>query len=234
MVYDVNIPAGYSTRQAASMLGISRHEITRLVRNGMLEAAKTDVGVYIIDPNSLHEFKGKERIKGRPWDASTAWAALLALEGLDSNDLSYHQKRRLNIALHTLSAEELVSKASKRALTKRFAISPSFVDDAQNGMIPSGVSDRRLDQLGLSIFSDELDGYVIVPLEDIVQEWHLMPDNNGKCTIRIPNDLPDILVKTKEMPLAVVAADLAGSVNARERRCGIDYLQRKLDEYRKN
>ena len=226
-----NIPAGYSTRQAAQLLGVSCHEVSRLIRSEKLRAVKTHAGMYIIDSNSLHELEAKIRTRGRPWDASTAWAALLALEGCRDHDLSYHRQRRLAIALKEIDAIELVAKSRKRSSVERFAASPSFAEDVRERLVPSGISDRRCAQLGLSVSSNQIDGYAREPLDEIVRSCWLIPDSGGECVIRIPHDLPTALDAAREMPLSVVAADLAESANIRERRCGLDYLQRRLDEY---
>ncbi len=302
----INIPAGYSTRQAANLLGVSAHEVSRLVRCQKLQATKTDAGIYVVDSNSLYELKAKKRSKGRLWNAATSWAALLILEGagkvaqkepkeesqkepkeepkkarlkdakkesrkeLEEIQLSYHQKRRLLIALKTISAEHLVFKIQKRASISHFSCSPSFAGELKESLILSGASYEHLDKFGLFVSSkttaplnaavqsgiaapqntptqqntaiqldtatqlDTIDGYTTKELESIVAKFHLVPDRAGKCTIRVPHDLPKALSGIKKLPLTVVAADLAGSVNTRERKCGLNYLQRKLDDYRKN
>ena len=269
-----NIPAGYSTRQAASMLGVSAHEVSRLVRNETLLATKTDVGIYIIEPNSLHELAAKKRPKGRPWSAAMAWGSLIALEKMDRlkpnkadeleleelepnphQELSYYQKRRLHIALSTLSVDDFVSKIRNRATIRRFSCSASFIDDLKQQLVLTAVSSEHLSLLGLSVSTDIIDGYCTGSLDKLISSCHLVSDNDGKCIIRISQDMPRALSKPQkappvnkatpaaeappittlpsaEMPPTVVAADLAESTNVRERNCGYAYLERKLDEYR--
>ena len=70
--------SGYTTSQAARLLGVGRHEVARLVRNGILRARKTDSGTLAIDPDSVHAHEALSQFKGRPWSPQTAWAALLA------------------------------------------------------------------------------------------------------------------------------------------------------------
>ena len=97
----MNIPPGYSSSQAARQLGISQHEVARLVRTGTLTAQKLESGMYVVDPGSVQGLAQSRAAKGRPWDAETAWAALLLLDGEDSIGLNYHKSRRLRSKLAT-------------------------------------------------------------------------------------------------------------------------------------
>ena len=68
--------------------------------------------------------------------------------------------------------------------------------------------------------------------EELERNFFLVEDATGSSTARFASDLPDSLADATEMPAAVVAADLAMSVDARERRCGLDYLEGLLDGMR--
>lgn len=227
-----NIPAGYSTAQAAERLGVSQHEVSRLVRAGYLTAVMSDAGIYIIDPDSVHRQEKNVRMKGRPWDADTAWGALMLLDGEASSGLSYHRDRRLRLKLTEISAEELVALLRKRMTAMRFSVSPSFADDLRERLSLTGVSSSHALSLGIAADENrEIDGYP-GSADAVVEKLFLFPDNSGSCILRDPCGIPEKLRGLKEMPPAVVAADLATSIDERERRCGLDYLERKLDEFR--
>lgn len=228
-----HIPSGYSTAQAAERLGVSQHEVSRLIRTGSLSAVKTDAGIYVIDPESAHRQEKNFRAKGRPWDADTAWAALMLLGGETSSGIGYHRDRRLRLKLAEVSAEELVALMRKRMTAMRFNVSPSFQEDTRRCLSLTGASSPYAASLGLVVGSiEEIDGYPISATDEVVEEFFLFPDANGTCVLREPYMLPEKLEGLECMPPVVVAADLAMSVDERERRVGLEYLDRRLDEFR--
>lgn len=228
-----NIPAGYSTAQVAKRLGVSQHEVSRLIRVGSLEATMTDAGIYVINPDSVHRHERVARMKGRPWDPDTAWAALLLLEGEASSGLGYHRERRLRLKLAEVSAERLVTLMRKRMTAMRFSVSPSFAEDLKGCLTLSGISSPYAASLGLTAGSSQgVDGYPIGSVDELVEKFFLFPDGGGTCILRESHGLPDKLKGLPDMPPVVVAADLAVSVDERERCCGLEYLDRRLDEFR--
>ncbi len=222
--YDIS--SGYTASQAARLLGVGRHEVARLVRTGVLRAWKTDSGDLVVDPGSVHARRALSQFKGRPWDSQTAWAALLALGGDDASWLEYHKRRRLFLKLKEIGAEELVWLARNRMEARRYLVSPSFEDDVKEALVATGMASSFASCLGLASMAPVLDGYAVgrTP-EEVERDFFLVQDASGPCTVRFAKDLPDFLAGAAEMPKPVVAADLAMSVDARERRCGLDYLE---------
>lgn len=225
-----NITSGYTASQAAKILGVGRHEVARLVRSGILRARKADSGVLVIDPASLHAHEVLAQSKGRPWDAQTAWAALLILGGNDVSWLEYHRRRRLLLKLKEISAKELVWMARNRMEARRYLVSPSVEGDLREALVATGMASNLVNDLGLASTMPVLDGYAVGKTpEEMERDFLLMEDAAGSCTVRFANNLPTSLVDATEMPAPVVAADLAMSVDSRERRCGSDYLEGLLD-----
>lgn len=229
--YDIS--SGYTTSQAARLLGIGRHEVARLARVGILRAGKTDSGSLVVDPDSVHAQGALSQFKGRPWSPQTAWAALFALDGDEVLWLEYHKRRRLFLKLKEISAEELVWLARNRMEIRRYLVSPSFEDDVRGALVATGMASSFAFDLGLASLVPVLDGYVIgrTP-EEVERDFFLVEGSSGSCTVRFARDLPDSLACADEMPESVVAADLAMSVDVRERRCGLDYLKGLLDGMR--
>ncbi len=227
------ISSGYTASQAARLLGVGRHEVARLVRAGVLRARKTDSGNLVVDPVSVHAHGALPQFKGRPWSSQTAWAALLTLGGDDTSWLEYHKRRRLFLKLKEIGAKELVWLARNRMEARRYLISPSFEDDVKEALIASGMASSFVSDLGLASAAPVLDGYAVgrTP-EEIERDFFLVEDASGPCTVRFAKDLPDSLRGATEMPESVVAADLAISVDAREQRCGLNYLEGLLDGMR--
>ena len=230
-----NIPGGYSTSQAAERLGVSRHEVARLVRAGTLDARMIDAGLYVVDPGSVQRRAAATVLRGRPWDARTAWAALLALEGEGDLGIAYHAERRLRRRLAEVSAEELAALSGKRMRVIRYRCAPSFADDVRGSLSLSGVSSPWASDMGLAVSAcDGIDGYVLRAEADIVRDCFLIADAGGGCVLREARDLPEPLRGLPSMPPTVAAADLALSADERERRCGLDFLEGRLREYRES
>lgn len=227
MIAVADIQNGYSTAQAAQLLGVDGHEVTRLYRAGVILGHKIAGGALILDAQSVQTYRNVSCGSGRPWDAQTAWAALLLLDGQDIDWLPYHRRRRLLQKLNSVSASELVWLARKRAAVTRYRISPSFSDDLRGKLCLTGMSASSVTDLGLVAASGAIDGYVTDPA-GVVRDFYLMPDAAGTCFLRTPSDVPAGLLLEGEMPKTVVAADLAFSLDVRERRCGLDYLERVL------
>ncbi len=228
-----DIASGYTASQAARLLDVGRHEVARLVRAGVLLARKTDSGDLVVDPGSVHGRRALSQFKGRPWDQQTAWAALLALGGGDVSWLEYHKRRRLFLKLGEIGAEELVWLARNRMEARRYLVSPSFEDDVRGALVATGMASSFVSDLGLASTVPVLDGYAVGRTqEEIERDFFLVEDASGPCTVRFAKGLPDFLAGVVEMPGPIVAADLAMSVDARERRCGLDYLEGLLDGMR--
>ena len=143
----------------------------------------------------------------------------------------YHRNlyyiRRLTQKLTDLSADELIWLARKRMTATRYRVSDSFVEDLKSSLTLTGMSSCALSHLGLVASSTSIDGYA-PDIDKIVSEFHLLVDTTGNCIIRTAVDAPEGLLDEKEMPITVVAADLAASLNVRERRSGLDYLEKSL------
>lgn len=231
MITPTDISNGYTTAQAAVLLGVDTHEVTRLYRTGAIVGQKIAGGILLLDSASVQEFYNAPRKAGRPWDAQTAWAALLLLEGVEVDAIPYHRMRRLKQKLATITAEELVWLARKRQSAQRYNVSPSFSEDLRSALCLTGMSASSASDLGLVVNSKIIDGYSKdAPM--LAEELYLMPDAIGNCTVRSAIGAPSELLEMTEMPIAVVAADLALSLDSRERRCGLDYLKGALDAIR--
>ena len=69
-----DMASGYTASQAARLLGVSRHEVARLVRNGTLRARKTDSGTLAIDPGSVHAHEALGSALGAVGEGTSATA----------------------------------------------------------------------------------------------------------------------------------------------------------------
>lgn len=65
----------FSAQQAAEALGVSRMQISRLVRQGDLRASRFG-NALLIDEDSVSEYRELRPERGRPLSASSAWARI--------------------------------------------------------------------------------------------------------------------------------------------------------------
>lgn len=229
------IEKGFTTRAAAKRLGVGRHEVVRLIHAGKLDAQRTDSGAFVVSAASLSAYEKPRRAKGRPWSAETAWAALDLLGGGFAEWLDYQRRWRLGKKLRSIGAEELCWLARNRQEAKTYTCFGSMLDVVRDSTIATGFSacGDTLQAVGLAPCPSLADGYVRDGgLGGIVAKLCLVESEAGEATLRVAHGLPDKYAGLDEMPPAVVAADFAVSVDPRERRCGLEYLEVLLDEYR--
>jgi excisionase family DNA binding protein len=230
IITEAIIPGKLTVEQAASSLGVSRHQAIELIHSGSLSAMRTAGGVFLISAKSLERLKIIRCGNGRPLKQETAWATLWALSGLDTPWLDYHQKRRLLIRLKTKSARDLVWDTRKRASTLRVRISDSFLGDACKYLALSGMSaakEQGFDLVGESLY---LEGYV--PQEELrgfIKRYHAIDSEDANVMLHMIAGAPIDLMALTVMPVAVVATDLAASLDVRERKAGLERLEELLN-----
>jgi len=232
---DKNLLDGkYTTLQAAQVLGVSAHQVVQLIHAGELDALRTAGGVFLVDAVSVAVYARLRQGRGRPFSASVAWATLWLLSGYEVDWLLYQQRRRLLLKLRDVCAEELVWLVRKRARLWRFRVDASFIETARDLVVVSGVSSGRMSDLGLTIGSGRLEGYIAKrDLGEFVQSCFAVTGDNSNVIVRtFEDDMSVGLADFAEMPVAVVAVDLAASAVERERSAGLRLLKELLDEWR--
>lgn len=219
-----------TTAEASAASGLSAHRIGCLARAGEIGAVKSG-NTILVEAASLHSYATANQGRGRPMDARTAYAALWLLSGLEADWLSYAQSRRLRLRLQAASAESLSWQLRKRAEARRYRASGSFLNGTADSLRLSGTSSTRLADFGLLQTGGTVEGYCLE--EDIGRfetTFYLAEDPHGNVVAHVAPWLPDDA--GAEMPVAVTAADLAQSMDTREREAGLGMLRRLLDEHR--
>ena len=230
MLKELNIPGYMTTAQAAKATGLSAHRIGCLVRAGEIDAVKSG-SALLVNAVSLQSYARANQGRGRPMDSRTAFGALWALSGLDFGWLTYAQARRLGARLKIASAEWLSWQLRKRAQPRRYRASASFLDSIAESLCLSGSSSSILGSFGLLQSRGTVEGYTTEDkVDELTSSYFLQEDTQGNVIIHVASWLPDGL--GVEMPIAAVAADLAQSLDTRERESGLDMLRRLLDDYR--
>jgi len=214
-----------STAEAAERLGVSRRQVQRLIAAGELPAQRTAGDAWLVDPVALNALNRARPARGRPWTAETAWAALWWLSGLDAGWLGARTEARLRERLRHLDASTLVVACRRRAMTHRYRASDSFVEALREAMALSGTSAATAADFGLATDATRVDGYCDDRAhDDFVTRLHLTPDTRGNVTLRVVDAPPDGLLDREAMPAAVIALDLAESLEVRERSAGLRVL----------
>jgi excisionase family DNA binding protein len=217
-----------SSAEAARRLGVSRREVQRLARSGELAATRTIGDAYVIDPLAANARARAEVERGRPWSPEVAWAALWLISDLEVTWLDYYQRRRLDQRLASITVDRLLASTRRRATATRYRGARTALSEARRSLVLTGVSASESLRSDLVPDDSVVDGYADERRAlALVRHLGLALDAEGPIVVRT-TEVPEVLQRGGIMPTGVVAADLAGSNDARERSAGRRALQAML------
>lgn len=218
-----------TTAVAADRLGVSQRQVQRLIDARELPAARTAGDAWVVDALAVNALARTRPARGRPWSPATAWAALWRLSGLEVDWLDRRAMSRLHDRLPSIDAEELVHAARRRAVIRRYRASESFLAAIREAVVPSGTSATEPSTYGLDTDLGRVDGYCTIETADrLARDFHLVEGPRGNVTLRVTSVPSAVLEDRDTMPVAVVAADLAESLEVRERSAGLRVLEELL------
>ena len=218
-----------TTAAAADRLGVSQRQVQRLIATGDLPASRTAGDAWVVDALALNALARTRPTRGRPWSPGTAWAALWQLSGLDADWLDRRSASRLAERLATLGSEGLLHACRRRAVVRQCRVSESFIEELSAAVVRSGTSAMTAAPFGMGRDSARVDGYCDEgALTGLVRDFHLIEDASGNATLRAAPLRALQIGDGDEMPVAVVAADLAESLEVRERSTGLRVLESLL------
>lgn len=216
-----------SVSDAAKRLGISARRVRALAANGRVPAQKI-ANRWFVEVDRLSERGRSAGARGRPFSAEHSLGLLYLASGDDARWLSEYEKWRLRryalprlprllprlrgrASLHTVHAPE--------SLIKRLGSDPKFVRSGA-----SAAEEYRADISARSF----LDGYYSErDFNDLVYRYAVQPVPEAAANLVVRGVEDDkVLAGRRYMPIAVVAADLADSADARSRRAGMQMLSR--------
>ncbi len=211
--------------EAAERLGVSERQVRHLAASGELRLVTRGA----IDEGSVDRLLAvRGQSHRRAWSAATAWAAIALLSGVDAEWLGESQRSRLKGRLRGLSAAQLVERARDRAVTSRYAGHASTAGRLRAQVIETTAAAARL---GLAD-TTAVDGYVAADeLDELVRRHGLIRDDSGTYTLRA-TAMDRAVVQTLARGTVLAALDLAESLDVRERRVGLDALDRALAGFR--
>jgi hypothetical protein len=212
--------------EAAERLGVSTRQVQHLVAQGELRSLARGV----VDETSVERLLAVRRgSHTRAWAEPTAWAAVALLSGRAAGWLGESQRSRLRGRLRGLGAEELVERARGRAVVSRFIAHRSADVRLRAELVDTSSTSVRL---GLAE-TNAIDGYLATTdLKAVVSRHGLVRDDTGSVTLRATSMDLDVIRDLDSAGDVLAALDLAESLDVRERRAGIDELDRALGEFR--
>lgn len=210
---------------AAERLGISTRQVQHLVARGELRSLARGV----VDETSVERLlavRGGSHV--RAWSEATAWGAVALLSDGDASWMGESQRSRLKARLRVLNAAELVERTRERADVTRYAAHSSTGDR----LLAEFVYATDAGRLGLAA-TNAIDGYVAdSDLAGVVARHGLIRSNDGRVALRATTMDLDIVRDLAQRGVVLAALDLAESLDVRERRSGLDALDRVLDKFR--
>jgi hypothetical protein len=215
-----------SVADAATRLGLSERRVRALAAKGQVPAQKI-ANRWFVEVDRLSERRRSAGARGRPFSDRHALGLLFLASGEDPQWLSAYEKWRLRrYALPRLS--DLMPRLNQRAgvhsvrapesLVKRLANDPNFI---RSGV--SAADHYRADISSRSV----LDGYYKErAFKNLVYRYALQPVPEGEANLVVRGIEDDTALSRRQfMPVAVVAADLADSADARTRRAGMQLMR---------
>lgn len=212
--------------EAAERLGVSTRQVQHLVARGELRSLARGV----VDETSVERLLAVRRgSHTRAWAESTAWAAVALLSGREAGWLGESQRSRLRGRLRGLGAEELVERARGRASVTRYVAHRSAGERLRAELVDTTSAAERL---GLAA-TNAIDGYLATTdLKAAAARHGLIRDDTGSVTLRATSMDLDVVRDVVSAGDVLAALDLAESLDVRERRAGVDALDRALGEFR--
>ncbi|UQA80921.1 helix-turn-helix domain-containing protein [Gardnerella piotii] len=240
--------------EAAARLSVSTQRISALCSNHLLTTYTFGSRKILISLDSVNRYKQQNSKSGRAYAPSSAFAALFILSGCEVSWINRQQKHRIEAYLRSISPQELVSRSKNRAKTMEYWCSKSRLAELSDNLILSAATGSMHSQFQLTQ-TDKIEGYIgSNNLEDLINKFHLKNSEDGvsssmanvklrviedskvfdfisqNVSSRINEDAQVTSAKSF-MPIAVCAADLAESIDVRERQAGLNILSKLITEY---
>ncbi len=240
--------------EAAAKLSVSTQRISALCSNHLLTTYAFGSRKILISLDSVNRYKQQNSKSGRAYAPSSAFAALFMLSGCEVSWINRQQKYRIEVYLRSISSQDLVNRSKNRAKTIEYWCRKSRLAELSDHLILSAATGGMHSQFQLTQ-TDKIEGYISsIKLEDLINKFHLKNKEDGvsssvanvklrviedskvfdfisqNVSSRINEDAQVTSAKSF-MPIAVCAADLAESLDVRERQSGLNILSKLITEY---
>ncbi|EPR76400.1 hypothetical protein ADILRU_1165 [Leifsonia rubra CMS 76R] len=211
-----------TTRQAAAALGVSQRQVTELLRSGKLGGEQLRDGTWLVSRRSISERKAFGVSSGRAWSSASSWALLGELSGRTAEGMSQSTRDRIKRRIRLNSADDIARKVATRSTTHRYWADSS--EKTASALILTGASAAERIDHNLTRDTRVVEGYLHgVSLEDFVRQQLLTADNEGDVVIY--DNFDQKHREGNHASRSVIAADLARSLNTRERASALSALE---------
>lgn len=219
-----------TTAAAARRLGVSTRQVQRLASEGLLTRAAGNVVTSESVARALAQRNASARLT-RAWSEPTAWAALAVLSGRDdlARGIGATQLSRLRTRLRRATPESLASSLRDRADVRRLEAHSSAVERAFALVIKAGIDSHGS---GLTPRQSALaDGYLTTEAADAVESALALRRAIGAANVVLRVTGFPHIADVAAAGDTLAGADLAESVDVRERAEGLRILERALERY---
>lgn len=218
-----------TTDDAAQRLGVSTHEVRRLINAGNLRAAMKG-RTWLVDERSVAERVGTRPTRGRALAARTAWAALFEASGEKASWLDAHTRSRLRKWLREQQIDAIARACRRRGDRYAFRVLPAYQDRlltadrvTRGGL--SAAADAGADLVVMSGVATASEMYCDEQtLAALVKKFGLTDTGKPNVVVRVPRWNDGRLLAGNALPAAVIAVDLMEAGDFRTRRAGRDLL----------
>lgn len=216
-----------TTDAVASRLGLSRRQVTNLVRTGEIAAiAPNAVSAASVARYAVNRTRGGNH---RAWAGRTAWQALTILSGVDAHLIGQTQRSRLKASMRTMSAQAFVLATRQRANTLRCVGHRTTAQRISSELVDMSKAEVTL---GLTPVEGRVDGYTSANrVDELISRYHLRVDAaaDDAALLRVVEQVDIAVVQDIADASEVLAAvGLAESLDVRERSAGLRRIERAL------
>lgn len=212
-----------TTSDLAARLGVTRRHATDLLISGAVDGRQLSSGMWLASNDAVVRYEARTRRgKGRRMDASTAWGLLWELGGDDAFWLTPSTRSRIRSKIRTMSAEQIARAVAGR--TTAYYFNAANAATASAGLIATGSAVASHLNVGLMDDVRRVSGYTRQGSVDAHARANFMLEATSGRDVLYDNTLP-IGYERDAMPAAVIAADLATSIDSRERSGGLRALE---------
>lgn len=203
------------------MLGVSDHEVRRLLAAGDLPGSRL-AGRWVLPVDGVRRWKRRPRSSGRPFSPSSSWAVLRLIEG-EALDDGLSASRRWQLRQHLdHDPHDLAAKLRRRADRRSCRAHSSVLVDLEQLLLRSGVS--AVEDVGADLIVRDrvVEGYVSErDVKQLEVEFRLrdVDDYNANVVLHVVPAEIDLPFRG-HAPVGVVALDLIESGEPRAEDAG--------------
>lgn len=222
----------YTVAEAAKRLSITDRRVRSLIQSGELQAVHAAPRIALITEESLIRLALREKRAGRPYSSETAMGALYLLSGESIDWLSVRRRYEIRRLLKETDADAFVRNIRHRADVHEYWANALFLDrlSGSGDICRSGGCEGMAEYFELSP-SELVEGYVEENDLPMLKSRYMLKElaEPKKVRFHVVRGCP--IRGRRVMPVAVCAADLADSIDPRERNAGMGRLAALLRDF---